>query len=82
MGAGAFAHQRNILLHQERKRAEPGDPILIILDRFKPEPLSQFVQGLGTTALIDGHQVRAEPGFLDIVLEVLFEKVIVELICR
>jgi len=80
MSAGAFAHQRDLLLHQGRKRAEPGDPIFVVFDRFKTETVSEFVQSLRAATLIDRHQVGAEFGSLDIRFEVFPEQVVVELI--
>ena len=82
MGARAFAHQRDVLVHHRGKRAQPRDPIFVILDRFKAEPIAQLVESLQAAALVDRHQVGAEFGSLDLGLEIFFEQVVVELIRR
>ena len=69
-----------VLFHQDRKRAEPGDPVFVVLDRLKPQPISQLIRGLDAAALIDRHQVDPEFEALDIGLEILLEEVVVELV--
>ena len=76
----AFAHERDLLIHRDRKSAEPRDPVFVILHVFKPEPLAHFIRGLDAAALVDREQVAAKPEAGDVLFEILLEEIVVQLI--
>lgn len=78
----AFSHQRNGLVHVIRKGAEPGQPIIVIFECVKGQGVGQFVCGLDSAVLVQGHQIPAKLMALDFILVLLFEKVVIELIRR
>ena len=74
----AQAHEGDRLIHQHRQRAQAGDPIFVILDRFEAEAAREIIQKLDPLALV--HRQRPEPLriFIDRQVRLVFLQVVIQ----
>ena len=79
-GLAAFFGQRDRLVDNVIDLGQPRYPVVVVLDRDQSELVGQVVEVLHAATLRKRHQVSVELVFVDVVLELAAEELVVELV--